>query len=287
VILFSPAKINLFLRVLSRRNDGYHNLASLFQAVDLGDTLEFSFAEEDELTCSDPQIPTDGTNLITKAIQLFGNKTGLRQGIKVHLNKKVPAQAGLGGGSSNAATTLYALNSLHKTNVSDQTLGQWAGEIGSDISFFFSHGRAFCTGRGEQVQDVEPTDGPAETLWLIKPKEGLPTPLIFKFLKLDECSSEDPMVLLQKNSKGIYFLNDLEKPAFQALPSLQTLKNELLSQGLSAVSLTGSGTGLLALGKNTPKVSSDHRCYQLKYLSRLQNEWYRQDVRDNHTTSSP
>lgn len=285
MILFSPAKINLFLRVLGRRNDGYHNLASLFQAVDLGDTLEFSFAEKDEMTCNDPQIPVDHTNLVSKAIQLFRNKTGLKGGLRVHLDKKVPAQAGLGGGSSNAATTLYALNSLHKTNLSDQTLGEWAGEIGSDISFFFSHGRAFCTGRGEIVQDVllSPLE---QTLWLVKPKEGLPTPLIFKFLKLDECSSEDPAILLQKNSKGIYFLNDLEKPAFQALPSLQTLKNELLSQGFSAVSLTGSGTGLLALGKNAPQVSSDHRCYQLKYLSRFENEWYREDAKDNTTTAA-
>src|SRR5262249_13981075 len=105
--LLSPAKINLFLRILGKRPDGYHELASLFQAIDLADTIHFSLSDADHLTCTDPAIPVDRSNLIWKSVNLFRRKTGLNFHLKIHLEKKIPHQAGLGGGSSNAATTLW------------------------------------------------------------------------------------------------------------------------------------------------------------------------------------
>ncbi len=141
--LNSPAKVNLFLRILRRRSDGYHDLASLFQAISLYDTIHFALSDHDELTCDKPGIPTDSTNLILKAADLFRRKTGLKFGLKAHLEKRIPHEAGLGGGSSNAATTLWALNQLHGQPASPDELIAWSGEIGSDITFFLSHGTAY------------------------------------------------------------------------------------------------------------------------------------------------
>lgn len=266
--LFSPAKINLFLRVLKKREDGYHELASLFQAVSLGDTLHFSLSETDHFTCNDPLIPTGADNLIWKAVALFRKKTALSFGLTVHLDKKIPMQAGIGGGSSNAATTLWALNELHGKPASRQLLQQWAEEIGSDVSFFFSQGTAYCTGRGEKVQNLKPLQG---NLWLVKPAEGLSTPLIFKNLDLKSCAPDDPLELLKQER---FFLNDLEEPAFKVMPSLMELKKELLSQGFSAVCLTGSGTGILCQGLQAPCVRLPTVAYPLTFVSREEKAWY-------------
>lgn len=147
--LFSPSKINLFLRVVRRREDGYHDLASLFHVIDLGDTMDFSIVagDSDHLTCTDPSIPTNDSNLVIKALNLFRAKTGMKQCFSVHLDKKVPHGAGLGGGSGNAATTLWAANELTGRPATTEQLLEWSGDIGSDISVFFAEGAAYCTGR--------------------------------------------------------------------------------------------------------------------------------------------
>ncbi|PNH12188.1 4-diphosphocytidyl-2-C-methyl-D-erythritol kinase, chloroplastic/chromoplastic [Tetrabaena socialis] len=159
VKLFSPSKINLFLRVTRRREDGYHDLASLFHAIDLGDEMEFTaspYTLQDNLVCSDPTIPSDERNLVIKALNLYRRKTFQTMYFDVKLNKKVPHGAGLGGGSGNAATALFAANKLMGSPASDEEMMEWAGEIGSDISVFFAKGAAYCTGRGEVVEDVAP-----------------------------------------------------------------------------------------------------------------------------------
>lgn len=241
--LFSPAKINLFLRILGKRPDGYHELASLFQAIDLGDTLTFTLSGQDSFTCSDPHIPCDQTNLVIKALHLFRRKTNLQTPISIHLEKKIPIQAGLGGGSSNAATTLWALNALHNHPFTEQELQNWSAEIGSDIPFFFSHGTAYCTGRGEQVRDLPPPPLPPFTL--IKPPEGLSTPAIYQDLQLLECSTTDPERLLADFYAGKpSYINDLEAPAFRISPSLFQIK-----KSLGAAFMTGSGSALVSLNR--------------------------------------
>jgi 4-diphosphocytidyl-2-C-methyl-D-erythritol kinase len=246
--LFSPAKINLFLRILGKRPDGYHEIASLFQAIDLGDTLTIDFAKEERLTCSDPTLACDGTNLVLKAVNLFRRKTGLRFSVDIHLEKNIPTQAGLGGGSSNAATTLWALNALHHHSYSEQELQTWSAEIGSDIPFFFSHGTAYCTGRGECVRDLPPIPD-FTALSVIKPKEGLSTPAIYQALNLGECSSEDPQTLLAHFYSGRpVYINDLEKPALRLCPPLANLKKKLHLEGNKTLFMTGSGTALVSPG---------------------------------------
>ncbi len=255
--LFSPAKINLFLRIMGKRPDGYHELASLFQAINLGDTLSFTLGAQDSLTCSDPHLPCNDSNLIIKALHLFRRKTNLHTPVTIHLEKHIPTQAGLGGGSSNAATTLWALNTLHNNPCTLQELQKWSSEIGSDIAFFFSHGTAYCTGRGEQVRDLPPLSLPP--LSLIKPPQGLSTPAIYKALQLHECSTEDPEQLLADFYAGKpRYINDLEAPAFQLYPLLSQIK-----KSHSTAFMSGSGSAMVGVGNDT-----------VNPINRSQTGWY-------------
>ena len=151
VEFFSPAKINIFLRIVRRREDGFHDLASLFHVIDLGDDMVFSLlpagSTSDQLTCNWADVPTDGSNLVIKALNLFRSKTGASEHFSVDLIKRVPHGAGMGGGSGNAATTLWAANEMCGRPATAEQLLEWSGEIGSDISVFFSSGAAYCTGR--------------------------------------------------------------------------------------------------------------------------------------------
>ncbi len=269
--LFSPAKVNLFLRVVGRREDGYHNLASLFQAIDLCDTLEFELASSDQLLCDYPHIPKDSSNLVWRAANLFRKKSALDFKIKVTLQKRIPKEAGLGGGSSNAATTLWALNQLFDTPFSEDELRSFAAEIGSDIPFFFSSGRAYCTGRGECVRSL-PYQASHVGL-IVKPEVGLSTAEVFSRLSILECSSKDPEELLSTFcSGGSDYLNDLEKPAFAMVPILKDLKERLLQAGCHSVILTGSGTAFFC--ESVLPLPSSFAAIPVNFLHREPHSWY-------------
>lgn len=271
--LRSPAKINLFLRILRRRPDGYHDLASLFQTIDLFDTIHFSLSDKDELTCDQLNIPTDHSNLILRAAHLFRQKTGLKFGLKAHLEKIIPHEAGLGGGSSNAATTLWALNQLHSQPATLDELIAWSGEIGSDITFFLSQGTAYCTGRGEIMQMQEPL--PGQKLWIAKPKEGLSTPAVFKALDWSKILDRNPLSILQAFYQGQpdYF-NDLEETSFRIKPSLNKVKERLLQEGFEKVVMTGSGTAFFCLGSVQPNPIQDVALYPVNFIQRPFHNWY-------------
>lgn len=269
---FSPAKLNLFLRVLGKRVDGYHELASLFQAVDLGDHLEFCFSLADRFTCSD-QTLLNPDNLVLKALTLFRRKTGFIKPVHIHLKKKIPMQSGLGGGSSNAATTLFALNSLHGFPFAEKQLSTWSQELGSDVPFFFSHGTAYCTGRGEQVRDLPKP--PAFECLIVKPNDGLSTPKVFAALDLRELEPRDPEKSLQQfYQNNLICFNDLEKPALAVLPSLMAFKNTLIDQGYSHVQMTGSGSAFFCLGRGKKVEITNHFRQKVNSLNRSENKWY-------------
>ncbi|MBA3957214.1 MAG: 4-(cytidine 5'-diphospho)-2-C-methyl-D-erythritol kinase [Parachlamydiaceae bacterium] len=271
----SPAKINLFLRVIERRPDNYHELASLFQTIDLCDTIDITLSNSDLLTCTDPTLPTDSSNLVMKAVNLFRQKTGLKFGVKAHLEKHIPHQAGLGGGSSNAATTLWALNQLCGYPATTEELAAWSAEIGSDISFFFAQGTAYCTGRGEHVENLPSL--PQTTLWIVKPSQGLSTPLVYQNLHPKELPQRQPKQMLQQFFNGTpYYFNDLEQAAFSVMPALATLKQKLTNVGFSSVVMTGSGSGFFCIGSKIPPVDATFFCRQVKFLNRETYNWYTQ-----------
>lgn len=196
------------------------------------------------------------------------------------------AGAGLGGGSGNAATTLYAANELTGRPASNQQLLEWSGDIGSDISVFFSDGAAYCTGRGEVVNNVQPPL-PLETpMLLVKPPVGLSTPAIFKSLDLGRRSTADPLQLLDDmTSRGAITpelcVNDLEQPAFDNLPELLQLKQRLAAEGsFDAVFMTGSGSTIVCVGDDTaPAWLSEPQYKQLfvsptRLILRQPGGWY-------------
>lgn len=263
VSLRSPCKLNLFLRILGRRPNGFHDLASLFQAISLFDYMHFTKlapgASKDEVICSDSSLAVDDSNLVIKALNLMRTKTGMQQYFKVYLDKRVPMQAGLGGGSGNAATAMHAFNSLCGYPGTLGDLRDWSGDIGSDITFFFSTGTAYCTGRGEIVDPLPALpEWQDTTVHVFKPAEGLSTAMVFKTLKLDSTSKIVPDSLLDCfESKGALvsaaegrLVNDLEPPAFECNPNLKALKDAIghqLDEDAKGVMMSGSGTSVYAL----------------------------------------
>lgn len=289
--LFSPCKINVFLRITGKRADGFHDLASLFHVISLGDKIKFSLSHSkstDRLSTNVPGVPLDERNLIIKALNLFRKKTGIDNYFWIHLDKKVPTGAGLGGGSSNAATALWAANQFSGCVANEKDLQEWSGEIGSDIPFFFSHGSAYCTGRGEVVEDIPspiPLDLP---MVLIKPQEACPTGEVYRRLRLDQTSQIDPLLLLENISKGGISqgicVNDLEPPAFEVVPSLKRLKQRIAAAGrgqYDAVFMSGSGSTIVGVGSpDPPQFVYDDDEYknvfisEAKFITRSPNQWY-------------
>jgi 4-diphosphocytidyl-2-C-methyl-D-erythritol kinase len=275
--LSSPAKINLFLRILHRRPDGYHEVATAMQTIGLSDKLTLNLADSDHLSCTDPTIPTDDTNLVMKAVHLFRRRTGAAFGVHAHLEKRIPAQAGLGGGSSNAATTLWGLNALLGKPATENQLMSWAAEIGSDIPFFFSQGSAYCTGRGEKILPLTPF--PQMAVTIIKPAQGLSTPEVYRRLNAAELPQRNPEEHLHDLIAGKKcFFNDLETPAFEALPSLGNLREELLGCGYNKVIMSGSGSAFFCIGEAKSKVNSNLFHFPTQYVTRQPGAWFKEQL---------
>ncbi|HEV8052586.1 MAG TPA: 4-(cytidine 5'-diphospho)-2-C-methyl-D-erythritol kinase [Parachlamydiaceae bacterium] len=284
--LQSPAKINFFLRILRKRPDGYHDLASLFQAIDLCDTMHFDLAENDAFTCSDPSLPTDATNLVSKARDLFRKKTGIKHCFSINLHKKIPQHAGLGGGSSNAATTLWALNNLCGKKATDKQLSDWGAEIGSDIPFFLSQGTAYCTGRGEILRGLAPLEN--QTIWIVKPPIGLSTQRVYGQLDIKDSNPEyvakqilelesilPEFALSQRTKDETIYFNDLEEPAFKLAPQLGALKQKLEGYGFSSVLMSGSGSSFFCVGgKDLLLNIPDCQTFKCQHINRDHSRWY-------------
>ncbi len=260
--------------MLSKRPDGFHEIASLYQAISLGDFLTIIPNDgADRLICNDPTIPTDQSNLILRAANLFRQKTELERYFTFILDKRIPIEAGLGGGSSNAATTLWGLNEVMGTAVEIDELKTWAAELGSDVPFFLSSGRAYCEGRGERLTAETPTS--SDQLWIVKPKIGLSTPAVYKNLNLSALQGRNPIDALHSHRTGApLFFNDLEEAAFQLAPELMQIKQELTLLGLKEVHMTGSGTAFFCFGKEAPH-HSHMTFYPAHFLYRSEQDWYK------------
>ncbi len=229
------------------------------QAISFGESLTFELSERDRLTTSDPKLPCDESNLINRALTTFREKTGYRRPLHIHAEKQIPQEAGLGGGSGNCATTLFALNQLSGLAIDEERLREWAGEISSDAPFFFSSGSAFATGRGELIESLTPLK--PLSLWLARPKgEGLSTPLVYNHWHPNKAEALP------------HYHNDLELPAFKLRPDLAQLKEKLLKLGFETVVMTGSGTTFFCLGAGDPNLP-DVEFIKTHFLSRSA-DWY-------------
>jgi len=245
MICHAPAKINLSLRITGRRDDGFHGLETLALPLpSLYDTLNFGPAERFSLHCPTPGVPTDETNLVSRALRLFEKNTGVTCPHKITLTKRIPHGAGLGGGSADAAHTFLALNQLHETHLPLETMAQWAAELGSDIPLFLYQSPCWCRGRGELIE-------PTELAWtapivLFKPRFDIPTPWAYSRW---QDSQEIPGISYEnQNVDGQVLFNDLERPVFGKHRFLATLKSFLQSQPESRAALmSGSGSTIFAI----------------------------------------
>lgn len=228
----SYAKINWTLRITGRRDDGFHDLETLFQTITLHDVLTFRQAERLTLTCDDPTIPTDETNLILRAARALGAPP-----VSIELQKRIPAGGGLGGGSSNAAATLVALSRMFGI---DRPLHDIALSLGSDVPFFLLGGLAYATGRGEVLTPLPSSR--TVPLLLVFPEERVLTAEAFRLVRRFSAPlGLERLARMQFED----FANDFEEPVFSQLPRLRSIKERLRSAGAEWASMTGSGSTIL------------------------------------------
>jgi 4-diphosphocytidyl-2-C-methyl-D-erythritol kinase len=257
------AKVNLFLEVLGRRLDGYHDIATLMLAIDLADELEFVADDSDDvsLTCDDPALEVGPENLVLRAAKRLREETGSVLGARIHLRKKIPWAAGLGGGSSDAAATLEGLNELWKLGLSPAALAQVGATIGSDVPFFLNGPAAWCTGRGEVVNPV-PIGQPLD-LVLVKPAIGLGTADVYKRLKLpakptDGLAAKDALAAGDVEALGQALFNRLQEPAFELEPVVAEIYRRAQASSAIGCLMSGSGSCVFALCRNSSEARQVH-----------------------------
>ena len=241
----APAKLNLSLRVLGRRDDGYHDIESLMVRLpQLADELEFSEAEKFSFSCDDPTVPGDEGNLVIKALRAYEAAAKTECRVAIHLKKSIPHGAGLGGGSSDAAATLRALDQLHEGKLGTNRLIELAAAIGSDVPFFLGDAAVRVSGRGERLESVKPP--PALPILLLKPTFGVPTPEAYRHWS---DSQEIPGIpYAPQMIDGLELVNDLERPVFAKHRFLAELKQWLLRRDeVRAALLCGSGSTIFAV----------------------------------------
>jgi 4-diphosphocytidyl-2-C-methyl-D-erythritol kinase len=243
--ILAPAKINLSLRVLGKRADGFHEIETLIAPISLYDKIEIEKQSRwIEFICDDPTLSNGVDNLVVRAAKLFLEKTKIKGGLSIRLDKKIPHGAGLGGGSSDAAATLRALNQLFETKLSPDELTKLGSEIGSDVPFFLFESPAICKGRGEIVAPTKLAK--KLSILLLKPEFGVSSAWAYsrwKDAKEITGVSYEP----QKLDDQI-LVNDLERPVFEKFVFLAQLKTWLLEQKeVDAAMMSGSGSTLFAL----------------------------------------
>jgi len=252
------AKINLTLDVFNKRSDGYHSLASVVQAISLYDTLRLRAAPGSEisLTCEGEHaagVPSDASNLVVKAARAVLDVAHCDMGLDIRLHKGIPSQAGLGGGSSDAAAALIGVTSLFGLDIGPKLLHELASKLGSDVPFFLSGGTAIMRGRGENICPV--ADAP--TLWLVvvKPEESVSTAWAYGALdSIEDRSSNRATKPLEEALKAGDLArvisgqsNDFELPVFRRFPRLAWLRDELQMAGALTAHLCGSGSALYGI----------------------------------------
>ncbi|WP_446009664.1 4-(cytidine 5'-diphospho)-2-C-methyl-D-erythritol kinase [Candidatus Electrothrix sp.] len=281
--LRAPAKINLSLKILGKRKDGYHELETLMQKISLYDDLKLRLTAEPgiRIQCPNADLPDDTDNIAVRAAQLFLKETGKEdQGIHIVLKKNIPIAAGLGGGSSDAAAVLNGLDQLLSTTCSTEQLAELGGRIGSDVPLFiYNFSAAHATGRGEHLVQAPPLAD--YRILLVNP--GIPVSTKWAYATFSAPERKNTLTEEQKTS--IFFCsekcrqqavsgggqkfrvpedlhNDLERVTIQRHPALQDLKNQLLANGATGAMMSGSGSTVFGLF-HQDDVKKAEQCYSL------------------------
>jgi 4-diphosphocytidyl-2-C-methyl-D-erythritol kinase len=281
------AKINLGLRVHGRRPDGYHEISTVFQTISLRDTLTFQTTTDGklELVCSDPSIPTDDSNLVLRAASALRERFGVGQGVRVELEKMIPAGGGLGGGSADAATTLAALATLWEVETDAGELAEIGARLGADVPFFLTGGTALGTGTGTDIRPLE--DAPKMHLIIVAPGVHVSTAEAYGALGAPALTKVEPLVNLSVSRTEADFpdslcgvwSNDFEAVVVRLHPEIGSAREKLVESGAERVLLSGSGSsvfgvfeskGAAARVRETLKAESGWRVYACETLTRAE-----------------
>lgn len=266
--LHAPAKINLSLIIRGKRPDGFHEIESLMVPLSLVDTLTLEASNDTGISfsCSDTSLPSDTSNLVVRAAQRFFETTQQKPAVRIHLEKAIPHGAGLGGGSSDAGTTLAGLNTLFGSPLSSETIVALSAEIGSDVPFFLAGGAAICRGRGELVEPIPFLH--ELPLLLIKPSFGVPTPWAYSRWK-DSIELPGVSYAAQAFPWGT-LVNDLERPVFEKYLFLPVLKRWLLQQPeVAGALMSGSGSTSFAILRD----KADGKALEARVKERFGQVW--------------
>ncbi len=248
------AKINLCLDVKRRRDDGYHDLEMVMVPLCLYDELTISLASFDKLTCDDPNVPVDTSNTVLKALDFMRKTFQFKECFHIHIEKKIPMEAGLAGGSADAAALMRAIRNLLSLDISLEELSMLSKEVGADVPFCIRNIPSVVKGIGEYI---EPFTMKCDFhILLVKPQRGVSTRKAFELLDFDKVEHPDCAVVKKScvendwNTLLHTIGNTLEYSAFQLVPEIKHIKDELRSFGFSAGFMTGSGSTVFALTKD-------------------------------------
>ena len=243
------AKINLSLDILRKREDGYHELKMIMQTVSLYDEIYIEKADTISIECNKDDIPLNNKNLAWKAADAFFNYTSINSGCKIKLIKNIPDGAGLGGGSSDAATVLLALNGIFNTNLTNEELIDIAVKIGADIPFFILQGTCLAEGIGEKLTKIENNTDPY--ILIHKPSFSISTKWAYENLKLDNKNNYDVDKIVEnlkdKNYDFKDIFNYLEDVSVSEYPQINDIKNKMKNYGATASLMSGSGSSVFGI----------------------------------------
>jgi len=269
LILPAFAKVNWKLRVLGKRPDGYHELNTVLQTISLHDTLTLSVTNDPEIVLSsdDRSLPTGADNLIyraakalqdhlapeSRAAKALTDRLAPKKGARIHLAKRIPAQAGLGGGSSDGAVTLLSLTYLWEAAAPAQELLKVASSLGADVPFFFFGGAARGVGTGKDLAPLP--DAPDQFLLVLKPNASMPTSTAYKSLKARSLTSAEAKTILSSSAQveisdsfdSKVLQNDFEQVVFELEPEIKRAKIALMKAGAAAALLAGSGSAVFGI----------------------------------------
>jgi len=252
----SPAKINLTLDIIKKRDDGYHELEMIMQELELKDKIVLEELEKNkiEIECREKFVPLNEKNLCWKAAELIKEKKGIEKGIKIFIDKKIPVAGGLGGGSSNAAATIKGLNELWKLNLSRKEMQEIAEQIGMDVAFFLYGKTAFASGRGEKIELIK--SFPKTRVLICNP--GIPVSTKKAYSEIDyeksgkKLGSRKLKKAIEQNKKTEEFAellhNDFEFSVFKAFPEIEELKKEMKEHSFNSL-MSGSGSTVFCFPK--------------------------------------
>ena len=266
VTVFAPAKLNLFLEVLARRPDGYHDLETVMTAIDVCDTLTLAPRNDERIELTSDcaiadrntreqmgDVPLGSKNIVVRALELLRRRAAMKSGATVHLRKRIASAAGLGGASSDAAAVLVAANRVWRLNWGREQLAEIASEIGSDVPFFLGAPAAICRGRGEIIEPHSTL--PSLNVVVVRPPIGLSTPQVFQHCR-PASSPMDSRSLISAWQRGDIaalgrlMTNRLQPTAEQLSPWIVRLRDAFASQGCYGHQMTGSGSSYFGICKS-------------------------------------